>query len=281
MERQLQIGHLALALFLSFSLTCKLADIKPLHLANAQENLDLEIKAKKVINNPQYPKFLPGDWKKSKQLQFTIKDVWKSRIVRFFTPVKEPEQRMKVQINFEKDTMEIEFLNGPNAGQILGLSKREPYQIAPDTGKVFTGDNEVKLYLESLRFYILLVWNVQTYSTLQYAGESPRFGKNYDLIYASTKPGAATAETDQVLAYYEKSTGALEWVEFTYREVFPFYKGVLKLGSYEDWNGRLFPRKISILDSFEDSDFVHEIQIERIEINKAPLSEETQIQEQN
>ncbi len=272
---------IAISLFSLFSFSCKLADIRPLQLATASDNKELETKARKVINNPTNAKFAPGDWKKTKQIQFTIKDVWKSRFVRFFTPIKEPEQRMKVQLNFEKQTMEIEFLNGPNAGQILGLSKREPYQIAPDTGKVFTGDDEVRLYLESLRFYITLVWNIQTYSILQYAGETSKFNKTFETIYATTGQPAATPETDQVLAYYEKTTGALEWAEFTYREVFHFYKGVLKFGTYEDWNGKLFPRKISILDTFEDTDFVHEIVIERIEIPKAPLTEDIQIQEQN
>lgn len=188
---------------------------------------------------------------------------------------------MKAHIDFEKDTIEVEMLNGQNKGIVYGLVKKDVYQIAPDTGKVFTGEDEVRIYLESLRLYLLLAWKIRDYEILLYSGEMERLGRNYETVYATTVQAEATPDTDQYLAYYERETGAIEWVEFTYRELFSWYKGVIKFGYYEDWNGKLYPRRITILDKFTDVDFVHEIRIERIELPKKPLTEEQIIQEQN
>ena len=223
----------------------------------------------------------PANWKNYKQVQFTIKDVWHSKIVKFFTPIKESDQRMKVFLDLEKDTMEVEMLNGVNQGLYLGLTKNDVYQISADTGKVFTGDDEVRVYIQSLRLYLMMVWKLQDFEILQYAGDSLILGENYDTIYITSVQVSATPDVDQYLAYYEKDTGALEWVEFTYRDIFSWYRGVLKFGYYENWEGKQFPRRITILDKFGDTDFVHEIRIERIELPKKPLSEEQIIQEQN
>ncbi len=261
--------------------SCKLADLRPQILNSAGDNPDLKKKALFLINNPAEQRLTPEDWKNYKQIQFTVKDVWHSKFVKFFTPIKENEQRLKVQIDFEKDTIEAELLNGPEKGLVYGLAKKEPYQIAHDTGKVFTGDDEVRIYLESLRLYLLMVWKIREYEILLYSGEMQKVGKTYDSAYATTGVLEANPDSDQYLAYYDKESGALEWVEFTYRELFSWYKGVLKFGYYEDWNGKLFPKRISILASFEDQDFVHEIRIERIEVPKKPLTEEQIIQEQN
>lgn len=263
------------------SVSCKLADLRPPLLANTGVNPDLQKKALSLIQNPSEQVMKPGDWKNYKQIQFTLKDVWHSKAVRFFTPIKETEQRMKVFLDFEKNVMEIEMLNGVNKGLYLGIVKKDAYQISTDTGKVFTGDDEVRIYLESLRLYLMLVWKLRDFDIIQYSGEVKFLGKEYETVYLTSVQVDATPDTDQYLAYFEKDSGALEWIEFTYRELFSWYRGILKFGYYEEWEGKYFPRRITILDKFNAEDFVHEIRIERIEIPKKPLSDEQPIQEQN
>jgi hypothetical protein len=262
-------------------LSCKLADLRPPVLSNSGINPDLQKKALTLILNPTEAVMKPGDWKNYKQIQFTLKDIWHSKTVRFFTPIKETEQRMKVFLDLEKNSMEIEMLNGVNKGLYLGIVKKDAYQISPDTGKVFTGDDEVRIYLESLRLYLMLVWKPKDFEIIQYSGETKILDKEYNTVYLTSVQVDATPDTDQYLAYYEKQSGALEWIEFTYRELFSWYRGVLKFGFYEEWDGKFYPRRITILDKFNAEDFVHEIRIERIEIPKKPLTEEQEIREQN
>ncbi len=270
-----------LLILTSIIFSCKLADLRPSLLLNTGINPELNKKAITVISNPSDVNLKPGDWKNYKQIQFTLRDVWHSKVVRFFTPIKESDQRMKVFLDFEKNTMEIELLNGVNKGLILGIAKKDAYQISDETGKVFTGDDEVRVYLESLRLYLMLVWKPKDFEIKQYAGEVNTMGKDYETVYLTSVQVEATPDTDQYLAYYEKDSGALEWMEFTYRDLFSWYRGVLKFGFYENWEGLYFPRRITILDKFNAEDFVHEIRIERIEIPKKPLIEEQLIREQN
>ncbi|MCZ8155248.1 MAG: hypothetical protein O9264_03950 [Leptospira sp.] len=281
MKRSLLIFSFSLFLISLLNSNCKLADLRPTVLTNSGNNPDLKKKALQIISNPSETALKPAQWKDYKKIQFTLTDVWHSKLTKFFTPIKDDEQRMNVFIDLEKSTMEVELLNGVNKGLVLGLSKKDVYQISADTGKVFTGDDEVRIYLESLRLYLMLVWKMQEFEILQYAGDSKLHSKDYNIVYATSVQVEATPDTDQYIAYYEKDSGALEWIEFTYREVFIWYRGVLKFGHYEQWDGKMFPRRISILDSFDATDFVHEIRIEKIEKAKKPLAEEQIIQEQN
>ncbi|MDF3821171.1 hypothetical protein P3G55_14785 [Leptospira sp. 96542] len=266
--------------FTLFFISCSLADIRPPVLSNAGFNADLKQKGLLVIDNPNIKELKPDEWKEYKQIQFIVKDVWHSNFVRFFTPISEKEQRMRVYIDFEKDAMEVELLGGEKRGLIYGLSKKEPYQIASDTGKVFTGDDEVRIYLESLRLYLTLPWRLKEFSILMHAGSAQKGSTSYEMVYLTSVQPEATPDTDQYLAYFESESGALEWIEFTYRELFSFYKGVLKYGFYEPWMGKQYPRRITILDRFEDQDFVHELRIERIEFPKKPMEEEDKVLEE-
>lgn len=269
---------LIICLFFVF-ISCSLADLRPPTLQNEGLNLNLKKKGLSVITSPPVKELTPGNWKEYKQIQFVIKDVWHSKFVRFFTPIRESEQRLRVYLDFEKDAMEVEFLGGEKKGFILGLVKKDTYQIAADTGKVFTGDDEVRVYLESLRLYLTLPWRLTEYPIIQYAGPVQKLGQEFEVVYFTSVQANATPDTDQYVGYFEKTSGALEWMEFTYRELFSFYKGVLKFGYYESWNEKQYPRRITILDRFEDSDFVHEIRIEKIEIPKQPMEEEDKVLE--
>ncbi len=158
-------------LILSSLAGCSLADIRPAVLINTGYNESLRKKGEEILDNPNYKELKPGEWKKYKSVQFTIKDVWKSKFVRFFTPIKEDEPRLRVFIDFEKDAMEIEFLSGQSKGLIYGLVKKDTYQVAADTGKVFIADDEVRVYLESLRLYLTLPWRLKEYPILMYSGK--------------------------------------------------------------------------------------------------------------
>ncbi|PJZ83656.1 LBF_0142 family lipoprotein [Leptospira harrisiae] len=271
--------HLSFISIFLFCISCSLADLRPPALQKEGLNPDLKKKGLSIITNPPVKELTPGNWKDYKQIQFVIKDVWHSKFVRFFTPIKDPEQRLRVYLDFEKDAMEVEFLGGEKKGLILGLVKKDTYQIAADTGKVFTGDDEVRVYLESLRLYLTLPWRLTEYPIVQYSGPIQKLGQDYEVVYFTSVQVGATPDTDQYVGYFEKTSGALEWMEFTYRELFSFYKGVIKYGYYEVWNDKQYPRRISILDKFEDSDFVHEIRIEKMEIPKQPMEEEDKVLE--
>ncbi|XDD42904.1 hypothetical protein AB3N58_00635 [Leptospira sp. WS60.C2] len=272
-------SKLSLLLFLFSLVSCGTADLRPPHLSFDKIDQDLKKKGLAVVTNPPIKELTPGDWKDYKQVQFFLKDVWHSKFVRFFTPIKEEEIRMRVYLDLETDAMQVEFLSGEKKGLIYGLEKKTTYQIAADTGKVYNDDTEVRIYLESLRLYLTLPWKLKGFPIIQYAGSKEKLDQKYEVVYFTSVQMNATPDTDQYVGYYENKSGALEWVEFTYRELFSFYQGVLKYGFYEPWNGKQYPRRITILDRFEDPDFVHELRIEKIEIPSKPMEEDDKVLE--
>ncbi|XDD46642.1 hypothetical protein AB3N60_00695 [Leptospira sp. WS39.C2] len=259
--------------FLFLLISCGTADLRPPHLSFDRMDPELKKKGLTVVTNPTIKELTPGDWKDYKQVQFIIKDVWHNNFVRFFTPIKDQELRMRVYLDFEADAMQVEFLGGEKKGLIYGLEKKTTYQIAADTGKVYNDDTEVRIYLESLRLYLTLPWRLKEFPIIQYSGQKQKLDQNYEVVYFTSVQMNATADTNQYVGYFETKSGALEWMEFTYRDLFSFYQGVLKYGFYESWNNKQYPRRITILDRFEDPDFVHELRIEKIEIPVKPMEE--------
>lgn len=266
-------SQFSILLFLFILVSCGTADLRPPQLSYDKVDPELKKKGLAVVTNPPIKELTPGDWKDYKQVQFILKDVWHSNFVRFFTPIKESEIRMRVHLDFELDAMQVEFLGGEKKGLIYGLEKKTTYQIAADTGKVYNDDTEVRIYLESLRLYLTLPWRLKEFPIIQYAGSKEKQNQNYEVVYFTRVQMNANPDTDQYVGYFENKSGALEWVEFTYRELFSFYQGVLKYGFYETWNGKQYPRRITILDKFEDPDFVHELRIEKMEIPVKPMEE--------
>ncbi|TGM55638.1 hypothetical protein EHQ91_12080 [Leptospira biflexa] len=258
---------------LFFLFSCGTADLRPPHLSYDKIDPELKKKGITVVTNPPIKELSPGDWKEYKQVQFILKDVWHNHFVRFFTPIKEQEIRMRVYLDFQADAMQVELLGGEKKGFIYGLEKKVTYQISPETGKAYSDDTEVRIYLESLRSYLTLPWRLKNYPIIQYAGQKQKLEQNYEVVYFTSVQMNATPDTDQYVGYFEQKSGALEWLEFTYRELFSFYQGVLKFGFYEPWNGKQYPRRITILDRFEDPDFVHELRIETIQIPVKPMEE--------
>jgi hypothetical protein len=59
----------------------------------------------------------------------------------------------------------------------------------------------------------------------------------------------------------QNDSGRIEFIVFTYREVFESYKGILHYEDYTLLNGRLFPMRISVKSEFSDESYIHQLQI--------------------
>jgi hypothetical protein len=85
-------------------------------------------------------------------------------LVRFFTPIPEPVQAMKVNNLFsEVKIWKLLLLMVRIEEKFLGIENGESYSIDKDLGKVFNKDNEVKLYLR-----IFAVVHFASYSCFAY-----------------------------------------------------------------------------------------------------------------
>jgi hypothetical protein len=248
-------------LFLPFLLSCQISDLRNEQLSGEIISEDIQTKGRSLLVDPIDPALTPSKWQLEGGLEIFLIDYWKSSLVRFFTPIPEPVQAMKVKIYFQSKNMEITFTDGKNRGKILGIENGETYTIDKDLGKVFNKDNEVKLYLESLRLYILLPILASRMEKLAYLGEVGMGEKSYSEVFGTNGNWTPEKESDQYRFLIQNDSGRIEFIVFTYREVFESYKGILHYQDYTLLNGRLFPMRISVKSEFSDESYIHQLQI--------------------
>ncbi|WCL49334.1 LBF_0142 family lipoprotein [Leptospira sp. GIMC2001] len=260
------MGRLPLFLFITFlQISCAIADLRTDLLINGDVPADIQKKARDLLSDPIDPSLSPLKWSKVEALEFYMVDYWNSSLVRFFTPVPEPVQAMKVRLSLNNTNMDITFTDGSQRGKIYGLENGEPFVIEDASGKVFIKDSEVKVYLESLRLYLLLPTMLHKYESLAYLGEIGLGDHFYHEIFATNGSFEISENHDQYISYTRKDTGAIEFIQFTYRDVFDSYRGVIHYENYTLVDGKSIPMKIAITNSLLDEDFVHQFQIGSIQ----------------
>jgi hypothetical protein len=238
-----------------------MADLRNGKFENGEIPSSLIDKGNSMLNEPFDPALSPEKWKKVDTLEIFLIDYWNSSFVRFFTPVPEPVQAMKATISLNSTNIKVEFTDGKSRGKILGIENGEGYIIDKELGKVYSKESDLKLYLESLRLYILLPFIAHKFEKIYFMGEMGIGERNYSEIFATNGSWTPSKEFDQYKFLIRNDSGSIEFVQFTYREVFDSYKGVLHYEDYTNLNGRLVPLKISIKDGLVDESFIHQLQI--------------------
>ncbi|MCC5813415.1 MAG: hypothetical protein JJT78_01545 [Leptospira sp.] len=254
-------GFFISSIFIIFSFGCSFADLRNETLKQEPIPEDLTDKASSILVSPIDPGLDPLKWRDVRGMELFLIDYWNSGFVRMFTPVPERVQAMKVKLSFFSNTASIRFTDGKGRGKVIGIDNGEPYIIDPKLGKVMNSDNEIRIYVESLRLYILLPFIVNAFNNIAYMDEMEYSGSRYDEIFATNGDWKPSEDFDQYRLYVRKDTGAIEFIRFTYRDVFNSYKGLLHYEEYTNLSGKLFPMKIAIKDDFSDSSFVHQLQI--------------------
>ena len=69
------------------------------------------------------------------------------------------------------------------------------------------------------------------------------------------------SEENQYVYVFNKELKELEHIQFTYREVYKSYKGILKYSETKEKGGFKYSNKIQIKETPEDLGSVHEINI--------------------
>lgn len=254
---------------------CGIADLRTDLLRNNPIPEDIQEKARDLLNNPPEPSLSPSLWKDNPGLEVFLVDYWNSRLIRFFTPIPERVQAMRVKLSTTKNTIHIKLTDGRQRGRIFGVEEGEPYTYDSKNGRVFNKDSDIQIYSESLRIYLLLPFQVHSYSKLAYLGDVEIGNQEYYEIFATNGDWEASDAYDQYRLYVQKETGKIDYIMFTYRDVFSFYKGILHYEDYTLYKGRLFPTKIAIQDDFMSEKYTHQLQIGNVKfLPKEPTWED-------
>ena len=67
------------------------------------------------------------------------------------------------------------------------------------------------------------------------------------------------------MLWINRSTGQLDFLQYTVRDMFPFVTGIMHYGDFKEAGGLLLPHRLTAVKGLETEDFVHEMRVASIE----------------
>lgn len=191
-------------------------------------------------------------------------DEWKANVLRLLTPIENPSQKIKFTFSLLSGDADMLYLDGKSAGNSFGIKDFETYGIKNGEvlGKKF---RDVELYLTPVRNYFLWPLILKNSSAIAYAGEGLVGSQEYDKIFASKDVFFAEGDSDQCVVWINKNTGLVDYIEFTLRNLFKAYHGVVQYLDYRDTRGVWMPYEVMLTDQVGSFNYSHRFLVENIE----------------
>lgn len=173
-------------------------------------------------------------------------DAWSSRVLRWFTPLKENSSPFQ--------------LREAGANSAVTLPGQAPFVLK---------DSELsgwdRIYVESLRLYVILPQAISAAYNAFYLGERTLGSETFAAFFFTLNPGNWNDPSlDQYIAYYPKGSTKLSLVQFTYRDLSRSYVGWLRFGPDKAFAAFPYPTSVSILDDWNEREAVHTVEITSI-----------------
>jgi len=194
----------------------------------------------------------PQDWKDKAKWKIILTDTWSSSLLRRFTILTSNTQKMQLEIE-KNGNLKLEILSGENIHKVYRIEGNEVFY---GDGNIPVKDSTAKLYIESLAMYVKLPMLISDFSILLSSEEKSLF-----FVFATNGTLEPNSLENQYVYVFNKEQKILDHIQFTYREVYQSYKGILKYSETKEKGGFKYSNKIQIKETPQDPGSVHEINI--------------------
>ena len=181
-------------------------------------------------------------WKAFRTARFVSVDEW-TGFAGLFTgwwPVQ--EQRFKFDTLLGTFTSRVELLDGPNAGEVMGVQSWRGYGAPGAGARVEPAEDGLRIfYLPTLQYFAELPFRILSAQYITYGGERELNGSTYQLIYASWGSLGANPEHDQYELWINKETLLVEKCFYTVRDAFKGAVGTIHFDDYREVQGVMVP----------------------------------------
>jgi len=265
--------------------SCKMADVRKgtaLHKENTTKPSD-QIKGRQILNSyikkNGYDKFTSVN-----TYQVTAHEEWKGLMGNMGNPWPEKNLSyvMKFIPNLNEFTSQVELTSNKKKGDIWGLKNTPSYVYYKKSGEESKRIKEgmMSYNLANYQWWIEFPYRLSRVKNVTYAGEKVKDGQKYDLVLATwgndLKPNK---EYDQYMMWFNKTTGIMDLVTFTYRKV-PmispsFMYGTAIFKGFKTVNGINIPfsQKFQINGPSKEKKYAHHFEIDKIDFNSFDKSE--------
>jgi len=197
-----------------------------------------------------------------------------------------PEKKLGYVMKFIPDvnefTCRVELTSNKKKGDVWGLKKTTSSVYYKKSGEASKGikPGMMSFNLANYQWWIEFPYRLSHLQNVTYAGERERNGQKYDLVLATWGDNLkANKEHDQYLMWFNKTTGMMDLVTFTYRDVPmmspPFMYGTALFKNFNTVNGINIPfsQKFQINGPGKETKYAHHFVIDKIEFDSFDKSE--------
>jgi hypothetical protein len=212
-------------------------------------------------------------FKRHGSAQVVLRDTWPNPLVSSLTsPWARGSQRLRQSMILGEETSQVELLDGPRAGWHLGIQRWATYRISPWDVCAFEDDPELRFWLPTLQYFMEAPWRLREATVVSWMGERQIQGRAYDLVFLSWGTDAPQALVDQYVAWVDRETGRLRWLQYTVRDFGPMIAGTMSYEVYERVQGMLWPKKMQTVGEPGDrTTNLHTMEVESVKLGGASL----------
>jgi hypothetical protein len=244
-----------------FFFSCSTVDLKNSYPNDVFLNDDLSYRAEEVI------KVAFEKNRKSNSvtaIELSGVDFWKSRFVWLFTPCTETLQEFQAILHSETEDIHYVFKNGRKKGLAIGIKDKKEYDVE-DKELEYSSSYRTLSYLRPMFNYMYWSFRITNQKYKSYLGEELVDTDVYHKVYLSNSKETSEVE-NQYIVYIHKEKGTIDYIQFTLRELFTSYQGVIRYKSYREVNGVWLPFEIEVGDSLASKKYIHKLVFSNVTI---------------
>ena len=194
-------------------------------------------------------------WERFSELRFQLLD---SSVERCFVgglaTLWSASQAFEIQLAVRDTAVRARFVDGPRAGETVGIKRDLAYRIADSGVLEFEADACAERYLGALAQALvlplrLLILSRTAEASAFAAGERSLGGRSYDLVFVTRPASYGTRAEEQAVLWIDRSSGRIEWLEHTDRRRSRRARSVLHYMEYRDVEGVMLPSRIDRVDA--------------------------------
>jgi len=182
---------------------------------------------------------------------YQANDVWKG----LFGKMAQiwPDMKTELKFKYKLGTFDgqVQFLDGKQKNDIVGLQNWNYYEI--QNNKLLFKDknnrkNKRKVFgIAAFQYFNEMIDRIKNAPIISYAGENEFRGEHYELVFCTWEKPEPHQKHDQYVAWINKKTGLMDFVQYTLRESYikpPGYKllgGAVEFTNFKNIDGILIP----------------------------------------
>ncbi len=203
-------------------------------------------------------------WKQHRVAEVDYTDTWFRPLERAVSmPYPENGQHISQTILLGKNASRWTFVEGPWDGLEWGIQRWATYTAR--SGKVAFEDNDdIKFWLPTNAYFFEAPFRLSEATTLAHMGTTRVDGVLLDMVFLTWGQPEPQNDVDQYVAFIDRKTGLLTYLQYTIRDIFRTLIGVMHYSDYKEVDGIWVAHKMTVVTKPGGPPALHEYQIQDV-----------------